>query len=171
MAFSTIPNISQPKLQPPRLTCPAKLWRQILSELRTRGRGEIESGGFLLGVRKEGQRSVTQFLAYDDVDPNALQGMIMFDGSKMDVVWNHCRKHQLEVVADVHTHPWGYGQSPTDQANPMIPEKGHIALIVPNFADHDYFPGKIGIYEFCGFKEDWKVHSKAGAVFFAVIDA
>lgn len=145
------------------------LWRQILSDLRARGKGEIESGGFLLGARQEQQRQITHFLAYDDVDPNALQGHIMFDGARMDVVWDYCRKHRLEVVADVHTHPWGYGQSTIDQANPMIPEKGHIALIVPNFADRDYGPGEIGIYEFRGFKDGWQVHSNEGANFFSVI--
>jgi hypothetical protein len=51
------------------------------------------------------------------------------------------------VVADVHTHPGGYGQSGVDQANPMIPETGHLALIVPNFADRAYGPGQIGVYE------------------------
>ena len=56
----------------------------------------------------------------------------------------------LEVVADVHTHPGGVGQSQTDRDNPMIPEVGHVALIVPNFADRADFPGDIGIYEYRG---------------------
>jgi len=111
---------------------------------------------------------VREFIAYDDIDPNALQGAILFDGSRMDVVWERCRQKNLEVVADVHTHPSGYGQSGIDQANPMIPERGHIALIVPNFADQIYNPGEIGIFEFIGKREGWANHSRKGRTFFYV---
>jgi len=138
------------------------------NRLRRRGRGKIESGGFLLGVKRGEHRVVRAFLAYDDVDPNALQGAILFDGSRMDIVWQRCRDKGLEVVADVHTHPAGFGQSSIDRANPMIPERGHLALIVPNFADRTYKPGEIGIYEFLGKREGWANHSRAGRSFFAV---
>jgi hypothetical protein len=73
----------------------------------------------------------------------------------------------LRVVADVHTHPAGYGQSGVDQDNPMIPEVGHLALIVPNYADREYLPGQIGIYEFRG-RAGWRNHSGLGSRFFAV---
>jgi proteasome lid subunit RPN8/RPN11 len=168
MAFFTIRNILSRRREPPRLSCPTKLWETILLDLQRRGRGEVESGGFLLGVRHGDGCLVREFLAYDDVDPNALQGAILFDGSRMDVVWDRCRQQKLEVVADVHTHPGGYGQSSIDRANPMIPERGHIALIIPNFADLSYRPGEIGIYEFLGKREGWKNHSREGRDFFYV---
>jgi proteasome lid subunit RPN8/RPN11 len=92
----------------------------------------------------------------------------MFDGANMDIVWGRCRKQNMEVVADVHTHPGGFGQSSIDRANPMIPEKAHIALIVPNFADRYYGPGEIGMYEFRGKRDGWADHSRAGRKFFKV---
>jgi proteasome lid subunit RPN8/RPN11 len=85
----------------------------------------------------------------------------------MDIVWSECRRRGLQVVADVHTHPGGAGQSDVDQANPMIPERGHLALIIPNFARKLYFPGEVGIYEFRG-REGWIDHSDHGSRFFAV---
>lgn len=134
----------------------------MLSELRRRGGGVREAGGFLLGRREaSGARRITGFIAYDDVDPLALRGIIVFDGSKMDRVWALCREQGLEVVADLHTHPGGYGQSDIDQANPMLPERGHMAMIIPNFADRDYRPGQIGIYEFEG-RGTWRDHSPQG---------
>lgn len=139
----------------------------MLAVLRERGRGMQESGGFLLGRRTERGRTIESFVPYDDVDPCALQGIIMFDGAKMDVIWERCRRAGLEVVADVHTHPSGYGQSQTDRDNPMIPEIGHIAIIVPNFADGDYLPGQVGIYEYGGGRK-WIDRSAEGARYFAV---
>lgn len=93
--------------------------------------------------------------------------MIVFDGSQMDKVWAYCRAKKLDVVADVHTHPAGYGQSRIDQANPMMPELGHIALIIPNYADRAYGPGDIGMYEFRG-RDGWLNHSRLGASFFSL---
>jgi proteasome lid subunit RPN8/RPN11 len=135
---------------------------QVLRELRSRGDGVREAGGFLIGRRDaSGARRITGLIPYDEVDPLALRGIIVFDGSKMDRVWARCAELGVEVVADLHTHPGGYGQSRTDQANPMLPERGHMALIVPNFADRDYGPGQIGIYEFLG-RGAWRDHSAAG---------
>jgi proteasome lid subunit RPN8/RPN11 len=138
-----------------------------LHELRDRGRGTREAGAFLLGRHEGEHRIVEDFITYDEIDPNCLQGGIMFDGSRMDRVWELCRAKKLQVVADVHTHPGGYGQSGTDRANPMMPERGHIALIIPNFADRIYVPGEIGIYEFLG-GERWKNHSAQGPAFFGL---
>ena len=85
----------------------------------------------------------------------------------MDLVWKECRTRGLQVVADVHTHPAGYGQSSVDRSHPMIPERGHLALIIPSFAAREYLPGRIGIYEFLG-QGRWADHSARGSDFFAV---
>lgn len=149
------------------MNCRRNLWTQALRLLRERGHGRSESGGFFLGHRTDTSRYIEAFLPYDDIDPKALRGMILFDGSRMDLVWERCRKLGLDVVADVHTHPGHYAQSGIDQANPMIPEIGHIALIVPNFADRLYLPGEVGMFEYQG-RGGWIDHSKAGPRFFAV---
>ena len=71
------------RLRPtPQLSCKAALWTAILQELRERGGGHREAGGFLLGVRDaKGRRRITEFMAYDDIDPNALRsGIVEIDG-------------------------------------------------------------------------------------------
>lgn len=136
----------------------------MLRTLRDRGEGRRESGGFLLGRSVDGRRYVTDFIAYDDIDPNALQGIIIFDASHLDALWAHLEREGLEVVADVHTHPGGYGQSDIDQAHPMIPQRGHLAMIIPNFADREYRPGEIGLYEYQG-RDGWRDHSVLGPAF------
>jgi hypothetical protein len=70
------------------------------------------------------------------------------------LLWDICRQTGLKVVADVHVHPFGYGQSDIDQANPLIPHAGHLALILPDFAQGNILPGGIGIYEYRG-GADW----------------
>jgi proteasome lid subunit RPN8/RPN11 len=167
MAFSIVQSMRELISPPRQLNCRRGLWLTTLAVLRERGRGTRESGGFLLGRRVSGARVVESFLPYDDVDPDALRGIILFDGSKMDTVWELCRRKGLEVVADIHTHPGGFGQSETDRDNPMIPEVGHIALIVPNFADRTYLPGNIGIYEYRG-RRQWVDRTAQGRSYFAV---
>jgi proteasome lid subunit RPN8/RPN11 len=147
------------------LTCRRKLWSKLLHDLRARGGDVRESGAFLLGRERNGRHEIVDYMLYDDVDPDALRGMIVFDGSRMDLVWEVCERRGLKVVADVHTHPGGYGQSGIDQAHPMIPQRGHIAMIVPRFADRVYMPGEIGIYELRG-AGHWRDHSADGAAFF-----
>lgn len=85
----------------------------------------------------------------------------------MDLVWSECEARSLQVVGDVHTHPFGFQQSRVDQANPMIPERGHIAIIVPDFARRQFVPGEIGIFEFKG-QRQWLDHSALGPKFFAL---
>lgn len=149
------------------LMCRRNIWIGINNQLRERGHGERESGGFLLGSYEDSIRYIKRFIAYDDVDPKALQGNIWFNGAMMDKVWEECRQAKMHVIGDVHTHPRGYQQSHTDQCNPMIPERGHIALIIPNYADHLYLPGEIGIYEFLR-QGLWINHSKKAESFFSV---
>ena len=46
------------------------LWLRLFRQLRRRGRGQRESGAFLLS--KQGARRITKFICYDDLDPTAL---------------------------------------------------------------------------------------------------
>jgi len=137
-----------------RLSCSWILWRRLLSELRCRGMdGRRESGAFLLGLRRDGRARITQFVLYDDLDPHCLDtGIVSFDGRFYAALWDKCRESGLSVVADVHTHPDGSYQSPSDQANPMISRAGHIALIVPRFAASPVRITELGLYLYEGSK-------------------
>ena len=167
MAFSIVQTIWEQFFPQKRLKCPTLIWEEIHRELKKRGQGHRESGGFLLGYIESNCRHVKAFLPYDEIDPASLRGHIVFDGSKMDLVWRECKRLKMRVIADVHTHPRGYQQSSIDQENPMIPERGHIALIVPYFAKRIFMPGEIGIYEFLGGGR-WLDHSSRGSKYFSV---
>jgi proteasome lid subunit RPN8/RPN11 len=134
-----------------KLSCSTKLWNEGLTELRRRTEGCHESGAFLLGVEDGGRRRITRFAYYDDLDPHSLEtGIVVFDGSGYGPLWQLCRESGLTVVADVHVHPEAARQSPSDRANPMIATKGHIALIVPNFAERIFRASELGVYEYKG---------------------
>jgi hypothetical protein len=131
--------------------------------LANRTSGYRESGAFLLGAVRNGQRSIESFLFYDDLDPQCFShGIVEFDGGKLGALWSHCRERALAVVADVHVHPGSFHQSPSDQHNPMIPEVGHFALILPSYAKRGTLPGEIGIHEYLGNRR-WADHSAQGA--------
>jgi hypothetical protein len=148
--------------KPPRLACDPELWNCGVDELRRRTGGKHESGAFLLGNVKRGVRRIQRFLYYDDIDPTCfMHGIVEFDGGKFGLVWEKCRELNLAVVADVHVHPRGYGQSGSDRHNPMIAESGHWALILPHFAARAHMPGGIGIYEYLGSRK-WQDHSRQG---------
>jgi hypothetical protein len=126
-------------------------WWRLVRELRQRGGGERESGAFLLGRRWPGGGSVTDFVFYDDIDPGALsRGHVHLAGEALNQVWDRCAATGLEVLADVHTHPGGSGQSESDQAFPMIAIRGHTALIIPDFARSMFNLRGVGVYRHLG---------------------
>lgn len=111
------------------------IWRLLMRDLRMRGRGCSESGAFLLARRNDPERVVREWLAYDDLDPAALnRDYIRLESAAFSRLWEWCDQQHLQVIADVHTHPFGPEQSRSDRAFPMISVTGHIALIVPRFA-------------------------------------
>lgn len=152
----------------PRLRCRASIWNEGVQELarRTLG-GRRESGAYLLGrPRRDGSRDIFDFIYYDDVDPEALAtGIVTIRETALPRLWEICRARGYGVVADIHVHPHGYGQSDSDKANPVMPRAGHIALILPHFARNDPRPGTIGMFEFLG-NGNWAEHSAAGRKFF-----
>jgi hypothetical protein len=152
MNFS-IAEITRRLLAPQHeLSCSWWRWRRLLTGLRARGRGTRESGAFLLGHKDAaGRRHIVDFLLYDDLDPRALDtGIVRLDGRHFGKLWDLCRARELTVVADVHTHPGGAGQSGSDQAHPIIARAGHLALIVPNFAAAPVRRETLGIYRYGG---------------------
>lgn len=129
----------------------------MVRQLQKRGTGRHESGAFLL-VETRAPRRVSRFICYDDLDETALDsGIVMFHASGFVRLWNICEKEKLRVVADIHTHPGGWtGQSESDRTHPMIAQVGHIALILPHFAQRTRrsLTGA-GVYEYLG-NHQWK---------------
>lgn len=137
-------------------------WFNLTRELYRRGRNRRESGAFLL--TQDGSPKVSRVVYYDDLDPHCMnRGYINFDGAGYVKLWKICSEEQLRVIADVHTHPTRWtGQSPSDQGNPMVAQKGHMALIIPNYARGLRFTLRgVGIFEYFGDGEwrQWPVRS------------
>lgn len=127
------------------------LWMRLFRQLCRRGRGQRESGAFLLSA--QGARKITAFICYDDLDPTALDtGIIVFHGAGFVPLWDFCRREQMTVVADIHTHGDSWtGQSEADRTHPMIGQKGHVSLIAPHFAQRNRFSLQgVGVYEYTG---------------------
>lgn len=154
--------------RPPRLVCARTIWKHGVATLADRADGRRESGAFLLGLATGATRRVVEFLYYDDVDPDCFaHGIVEFHGNRFGRVWNRCRERRLTVVADVHVHPGHFGQSSTDRHNPMIPEVGHLAIILPRFARERVTPNGIGVYEYLG-ERRWRDHSSNAKAAFHV---
>lgn len=135
------------------------LWDELIAHLRRQGGGVRESGAFLLGHKVEAMRTVTAFLAYEQLQADALQGdYVSLNAASFAKLWELCGKKGLNVVADVHTHRFGAGQSRSDRENPMIALRGHIAIIVPNFAQGDRGFQDVGMYVYQG-SHRWSSHS------------
>ena len=96
-------------------------------------------------------RRILRAVYYDDLDPHALDtGIIRFDGRAYGLLWRICEEYSLEVLADVHCHPGSAVQSYSDQANPMVPQRGHVAIIVPQFARERWKRSAVGVYGYLG---------------------
>jgi hypothetical protein len=152
-------------MPPPKLYISNKLWTGLITELLQRGQKVRESGAFLLG--KDAFKITSTFICYDDLDPDCLnEGYINFNGNGYIPLWEICLREQLQVLADIHTHPGKWtGQSKYDQENPMISQPGHIALIVPEFAtvENQKTTG-LGIHEYLG-NHKWRSWETKSSVF------
>lgn len=112
-----------------------------MDDLRQRGQGWRESGAFLLADAVRRDRVVRSWIPYGVLSPQSLAyPYIRLEPAAFARLWSACRENQLEVVADIHTHPGGPRQSPSDRAHPMVALPGHVALIAPRFALHDPRP-------------------------------
>lgn len=145
----------------PLLEMPAALWTALIGHLRKQGGGHRESGAFLLGHKTDAGRVATRFLPYEQLQADALQGdYVQLKAASFAKLWEVCRAEGLSVVADVHTHPAGPGQSRSDRTNPMVALKGHIALIVPRFATGNPRPCDLGLYVYEG-SHRWVSYSRS----------
>ena len=155
----------------PRLGISASLWGELLAKLRERGGGVRESGAFLLGAGAGAERNASRFVLYDDLDPNCLdEGYVRFDGRYYGRLWEICSAESLAVVADVHTHPGGAGQSDSDKTHPMVSIAGHVALIVPNFARAPIRAADVGVYVYRG-RYLWKSYRGSAAAEILIIES
>ena len=128
-------------------------WQALIVELRQHGRGKRESGAFLLGTRGDGiePRKVMAWLNYEKLDPQCSKyDYIRIGTQAFPKLWNYCSQEGFQVVADVHTHPWGPSQSISDRQHPMVSIEGHLALIVPNFAYGDIAPDDVSLNVYQG---------------------
>lgn len=106
-----------------------------MDDLCVRGRGRRESGAFLLAAASAADRVVSSWLPYDVLAPESLTyAYVRLEPDAFTRLWTFCAEKQVKVVADIHTHPKGPGQSWSDKEHPMVALAGHVALIVPWFA-------------------------------------
>jgi proteasome lid subunit RPN8/RPN11 len=126
-------------------------WEPMIIELGRRGYGSRESGAFLLADRSGDRRTVTRVIYLDDLDPTSLTGGIEFDGLAYSKLWDICDAEERVVIGDVHTHPGpDVRQSTIDAQNPMVAQKGHVALIIPDFATRAVQPHQVGVHRYDG---------------------
>lgn len=141
------------------LEAPGQLWAELIEHLRTQGAGIRESGAFLLGNKTGSTRVVTRYLPCERLQADALHDdYVSLTAASFAKLWELCRAEKLSVVADVHTHRLGAGQSRSDRANPMVALAGHIAFIVPRFAQGRVQLQDLGMYVYQG-NHKWMTYS------------
>jgi proteasome lid subunit RPN8/RPN11 len=134
----------------PLLEISVPVWERLVSDLRRIGNGVRESGAFLLGESDE-RKIVTDYRLYDDVAPDSRHvDYVLLRGPHMGKVWEECERRGLFVIGDVHTHPGSPVQSHSDREYPIICIPGHVALIVPEFAQGDVAIDSLGLHQFLG---------------------
>ena len=77
-----------------------------------------------------------EFVFYDDIDPEALAtGIVTIRQTALPrALGNLPRARLRRRRRRPRSSRCGYGQSQSDQENPVMPRAGHIALILPDFA-------------------------------------
>lgn len=145
----------------PKLRIRRADWTTMLDELAIRGEGRRESGAFLLG-RRRGRRPRVELIVYfDDLEPDSLNGAVHLTTTAYSRLWAMCRELRVEVLADVHTHPGrSVCQSHIDQDNPLVAQRGHVAVIVGDYAQQPARLAQVGIYEYRG-DDGWRTSHRA----------
>ena len=139
-------------------------WKRLIRQLADRGEGKRESGAFLLARPGRRGHRVVDWILFDDLDPNSLNGAVSIRGEAFSHLWAICRERGVKVIADIHTHPArGVSQSSIDQANPMVARRGHVGLIVPSFAHGRVRPRDIGFHVYRGDRSWDAFHGEAAA--------
>ncbi|WP_439599935.1 hypothetical protein [Devosia sp.] len=170
MNFSIAAIIRRLRAPRHRVSVARHVWVRLRHDLRDRGlQASRESGAFLLGERRGGTARISDYVLYDDLDPHCLDsGIVRFNGAYYGALWAECEKRSLDVVADVHVHPFGEGQSNSDRNHPMISQAGHLALIIPNFVAEPVRIERLGIYRYLGGKKWLPVPGRERRSFFLV---
>lgn len=143
-----------------RLKIDTALFAEMIGELARRGGGTREAGAFLLtragsgsgpASQDGGWQAITAIAYYDDLDPSCLTGTITFTADGYTALAALCRRDGLQIAADIHTHPGpSVRQSRTDATHPMAALPGHVALIVPWFAQGVVKAGDLGAHHYQG---------------------
>jgi proteasome lid subunit RPN8/RPN11 len=137
-------------------------WRELNAQLAARGAGRRESGAFLLGRRRGRRPRITHIVYFDDLEPESLNGAVHLTTTAYTRLWAMCHDFDVEVLADVHTHPSGFiEQSHIDQDNPLIAQRGHLAIIIGHYAQQRAGLSDVGIFEYAG-DDGWD--TRTGAV-------
>lgn len=135
----------------PCLRAARGLWSGLCRDLHARTEGVHESGAFLLGQVAADGRHVEQVVYYDQLDPRAYaSGVCILHAASFGPLWDLCARTGRQVVADIHVHEFEAWQSRADRDNPMIASRGHLALIVPNFARPPVRLQDLGVFEYQG---------------------
>lgn len=143
----------------PGIRIPRFLWEDLISQLHRRTEGFHESGAFLLKDKGSDGRLVSAVTYYDELDQHAYSsGACILHADAFGRLWSLCAANNLTVLADIHVHPFGAGQSKEDRENPMIARAGHVAIILPSMAKPPIPMREIGIYEYQG-GHRWQTHS------------
>jgi proteasome lid subunit RPN8/RPN11 len=141
------------------LEFPSDIWSDLINHLRKQSAGVRESGAFLLGRKSGNTKNVTGFLPYEQLQADSLHDdYVTLEGASFAKLWDICRRQGLSVVADVHTHRFGAQQSRSDRTNPMVALSGHVAFIVPRFAQGVIQLRELGMYVYQG-NHQWSTYT------------
>lgn len=148
----------------PLLEMPRAVYDALISDLAESGRGIKEAGAFLLGHTDDRGRRISSYLMYDAVatESSRKHAYVAFTAQEMARAWEHCYINDVQVVADVHTHPMGSEQSISDRAHPIVSVAGHVALIVPYFGLRNPRPSDLGVHVFEGARR-WRSRFRQAA--------
>jgi proteasome lid subunit RPN8/RPN11 len=166
----TTVDVAAAELTVPAIRCARARWADGVTQLARRGAGVRESGAFLLGQREGPNATIEGFAYYDDLEPGCLDaGMVVLTGAAYGPLWALCRSTGRTVVADVHTHPRRARQSDLDRRHPMIANAGHVAIIVPDYAQHAVALAELGVYLYRG-GHAWLDYSGPSAADVLILD-
>lgn len=136
----------------PRVVLTQALWQATVKGLGARSEGRHETACVWTGHRLPEAWSIEAIMFLDDLPgTTGLPRQHRTPRSALDVLFAELRKRELQIIADVHTHPGSWvGLSPVDQSHPIEYRLGLLAVVIPHYARVPVSLADAGIHEYLG---------------------
>jgi hypothetical protein len=126
---------------------PVSLFDALHADVRHHGRLDVETGMFLLAPTTTGEITALALAGMRGI--TRARGCFAATGAALARLFGHARDHELQVVAQLHSHGGAAFLSPVDLQHGFAVE-GFVTCVIPNYRRPPRDPAAWGWWQHTG---------------------